>query len=143
MEQHGFVHLSSGDLLRAERNSGSKNAELINSIIEKGEMVPGDITINLIKDAMKKFGWGDKRFLIDGFPRNEDNQNGWKRILADDVNMEFVLYLECTEDLMIKRILKRASDAGENSRSDDNEETLRNRLRIFKEQSMPIVNIYS
>jgi UMP-CMP kinase len=105
VENHGFVHLSAGDLLRSERNSGSKNAELINSIIAKGEMVPGDITINLIKDAMKKAGWADKRFLIDGFPRNEDNQDGWERILADEVNMEFVLFLDCTEDLMVERIL--------------------------------------
>ena len=49
---HGFVHLSAGDLLRAERNSGSENAELINSIILKGEIVPVDITVNLIKNAM-------------------------------------------------------------------------------------------
>jgi adenylate kinase family enzyme len=40
----------------------------------KGEIVPVDITVNLIKTAMKKAGWSDKRFLIDGFPRNEDNE---------------------------------------------------------------------
>jgi len=47
---------------------------LINSIILKGEIVPVDITVNLIKTAMKNAGWSDKRFLIDGFPRNEDNE---------------------------------------------------------------------
>ena len=71
--EHGFVHLSAGDLLRAERNSGSKNAELINDIILKGEIVPVEITVNLIKAAMQGAGWSTKKFLIDGFPRNADN----------------------------------------------------------------------
>merc|ERR1712166_1415061 len=53
VSEHGFVHLSAGDLLRAERNSGSKNAELINDIILKGEIVPVEITVNLIKVAMQ------------------------------------------------------------------------------------------
>ena len=52
MNDHGFVHLSAGDLLRAERDSGSPDGELINSIIMKGEIVPVDITVNLIKKAM-------------------------------------------------------------------------------------------
>ena len=80
---------------------------------------------------MKAAGWADKRFLIDGFPRNEDNQEGWIRVMGNEVNMEFVLFLDCTEDLMVERILKRASDAGTNARNDDNEETLRKRFRVF------------
>jgi UMP-CMP kinase len=74
VEKHGFVHLSAGDLLRAERDSGSADAELINNIIKEGKIVPVDITVNLIKTAMNKAGWAEKRFLIDGFPRNEENE---------------------------------------------------------------------
>ena len=69
----GFVHLSAGDLLREERDSGSKDAELINNIIKEGKIVPVAITVNLIKKAMIKHGWRKKKYLIDGFPRNEDN----------------------------------------------------------------------
>jgi len=47
---------------------------LINNIIKEGKIVPVDITVNLIKNAMEKLGWKEKRFLIDGFPRNEDNE---------------------------------------------------------------------
>ena len=70
---YGFVHLSAGDLLRAERASGSANAELINNIIMKGEIVPVEITVNLIKKAMEENGWSQTKFLVDGFPRNQDN----------------------------------------------------------------------
>lgn len=47
---------------------------------------------------MQEAGWASKRFLIDGFPRNQDNQDGWVRVMGEDVNMEFVLFLNCTED---------------------------------------------
>ena len=70
VSEHGFVHLSAGDLLRAERDSGSPDGELINNIILEGKIVPVEITVNLIKKAMEKNGWSSKKFLIDGFPRN-------------------------------------------------------------------------
>ena len=72
MERHSYVHLSAGDLLRAERDSGSENGDLINDIIARGEIVPVEITVNLLKKAMEEAGWS-KNFLIDGFPRNQDN----------------------------------------------------------------------
>lgn len=63
---------------------------------------------------MERAGWNDKRFLIDGFPRNEDNEEGWQRLMKHDVNMGFMLFLDLSEEeLMIERILKRAEDAGD------------------------------
>lgn len=69
----GLVHLSAGDLLREERDSGSILATMINNIILEGKIVPAEITCKLLKMAMEKFGWGNKKFLIDGFPRNQEN----------------------------------------------------------------------
>lgn len=62
------MHLESGDLLKAEAKSGSKEAAIINKHFAEGSMVPGDIVINLIKKHMKEAGWASKKFLIDGFP---------------------------------------------------------------------------
>jgi UMP-CMP kinase len=56
-----------------QRDSGSEHGELINNIIKEGKIVPVAITCGLIKQAMEKAGWADKKFLVDGFPRNEDN----------------------------------------------------------------------
>merc|ERR1712113_301037 len=78
----GFIHLSAGDLLREEKASGSKDAELINKLISEGRIVPVEITVNLIKKAMEKHGWSSKKYLIDGFPRNEENYNGWNDIMG-------------------------------------------------------------
>ena len=65
-----FVHLSAGELLRKEIECGSPQGDLINSIIVKGEIVPVEITVNLLKKSMQENGWTQKKFLIDGFPRN-------------------------------------------------------------------------
>lgn len=73
VKRFGYVHLSAGDLLRAERDSGSSNGELINSYIAEGRIVPIQITCMLIKNAMERSGWDKKKYLIDGFPRSEDN----------------------------------------------------------------------
>merc|ERR1712010_75341 len=73
VEHYGFTHLSAGDLLRAERKSGSENATLINNYINEGKIVPVEITVNLIKNAMEAVLPECNRFLIDGFPRNTDN----------------------------------------------------------------------
>ena len=107
VKDYGFVHLSAGDLLRQERDSGSKDGELINGIILEGKIVPVEITVNLIKKAMQNNGWSQKKFLIDGFPRNAENQEGWVKHMGNEVDMKFVLFLECSEENMIDRINKR------------------------------------
>ncbi len=71
-----FVHLSAGDLLRAERSSGSKESALIESYIKDGRIVPVEVTCALLEKAMNNSG--KSKFLIDGFPRNADNLEGWR-----------------------------------------------------------------
>ena len=145
VQEHGFVHLSSGDLLRAERDSGSPDGELINNHILEGKMVPGDLVINLIKKAMKNAGWASKKFLIDGFPRSAENKEGWDRIMGEEVDMKFVLFLECSEDNLIERITARAEAAaliGAPAREDDNIDVMKKRFAVFREQSVPIVELY-
>jgi UMP-CMP kinase len=77
-ENYGLCHLSAGDLLREERNSGSKLADMINSYIKEGKIVPAEVTIRLLKQAMEKSG--KTKFLIDGFPRNVENLSEWLRV---------------------------------------------------------------
>lgn len=79
--EFGVVHLSAGDLLRAERNSGSSVAEEINNHIKNGSIVPVEITVGLIKKAMQaEMKKGNYLFVIDGFPRNKDNYDGWNKV---------------------------------------------------------------
>lgn len=139
VENHGFVHLSAGDLLRAERDSGSEQAQLINNIILEGKIVPVKITVGLIKKAMEQAGWEKKKFVIDGFPRNQDNVDGLNEVLGDTIEVPFVLFLDASEEAMIERIKKRGEDSG---RNDDNIEVLKKRFATLKNETMPIIEDY-
>lgn len=137
VEEFGFVHLSAGDLLRWEQKSGSKNGDLIENYIKEGNIVPVEITVSLLDKAMETNA--SKHFLIDGFPRNEDNLQGWLRLMSEKVEVRAVLFFECPEEICVKRIIHRSLSSG---RSDDNEETLRKRFKTYYNHTMPIINYY-
>jgi UMP-CMP kinase len=81
VSEFGFVHLSAGDLLREEVVSGSKNGGMIATMIKNGEIVPSVVTVNLLKNAIEKSG--KDRFLVDGFPRNEENNASWEENVCE------------------------------------------------------------
>lgn len=139
VKEFGFVHLSAGDLLREERSKpGTQYGELIENHIKNGLIVPVEITCKLIELAMEKSG--KQKFLVDGFPRNKNNLEGWNLAMADKVEILFVLFFDCSQDACVKRCLKRGAEGS--GRSDDNEESLKKRLQTFVNESMPIIDIY-
>lgn len=112
---------------------------MINQYIVEGKIVPVEITCQLLKRGMEKHGWASKRFLIDGFPRNQDNYDGWQRAMGEIVEVPFILFMDADEDTMISRIMERSKTSG---RNDDNIDSLRKRFDTFKRETMPIVNMY-
>lgn len=135
----GFVHLSAGDLLREERSKpDTKYGQLIEEHIRNGSIVPVEITCKLIEIAMQNSE--RKKFLIDGFPRNKNNLDGWNEVMCDKVELLFVLFFDCSQETCVKRCLQRG--AGGSGRSDDNEESLKKRLKTFINDSMPIIEYY-
>ena len=144
VKEFGVVHLSAGDLLRAERNSGSKDADLINNYIKEGKIVPVEITVSLIKRAMiEQMRVNNKYlFVIDGFPRNYDNLSGWNRICGGTfATVPFLLHFICKEDTMAKRILIRAQQS-KVKRKDDNLQTIKKRFKVYNESTKPVVNVF-
>ena len=138
-KEFNFVHLSAGDLLREERvKPGSKYGELIEDKIKNGLIVPVEITCSLIQAAMERSG--STKFLIDGFPRNQNNLEGWNKQMSSCVNMLFVLFFDCPEDVCVKRCLGRG--AAGSGRSDDNLESLKKRFDTYMNDTMPIVKHY-
>jgi len=137
VRDYKFVHLSAGDLLRAERNSGSKDGDLIQTYIKEGKIVPVEITVRLLEKAMNLNE--NSRFLIDGFPRNENNLSGWRNHMNGKADVKGVLFFECSEEICIQRILERGKTSG---RVDDNEESLRKRFQTFYNETMPVITYY-
>lgn len=140
--QLGWVHLSAGDLLRAERNLGGENAALIEEYITAGKIVPVVITVKLLQKAMNEFTEtaGKLNFLIDGFPRSIENWTGYQEIFGkEEKNMPLMVFFECPLEELEKRILGRAKYSG---RSDDNVESIRKRFNTYKDETMPTVEIF-
>ncbi|KAF7535901.1 hypothetical protein G7Z17_g13129 [Cylindrodendrum hubeiense] len=138
VDQYGFTHLSAGDLLRAEQERpGSQFGDLIKDYIKNGLIVPMEVTIQLLENAMtealQKTGSTKGRFLIDGFPRKMDQAVKFEETVCP---AKMVLFFDCPEDVMETRLLKRGETSG---RSDDNAESIRKRFRTFVETSMPVV----
>jgi UMP-CMP kinase len=139
---YDYEHISAGDCLRAERNNpNSENGALINDYIKRGAIVPVEITIALLLKKMKSSP--KSKFLIDGFPRNADNLTGWYNVVGDKANVEGVLFFDCSEATLTKRLLGRAEAAGANRRKDDNIESIRNRFTTYAEKTRPIIETYA
>lgn len=103
VENFGFEHLSAGDLLRAEQNSGTEIGNMIKDLIKEGKLVPSEVTVKLILKAISE-STNDK-FLIDGFPRNEENREVWDRVTG--LKPEFILFITGSEEEMERRVLSR------------------------------------
>ncbi|XP_030258445.1 UMP-CMP kinase [Sparus aurata] len=144
VEGYSYTHLSAGDLLREERaREGSQVGQLIDSHIKEGKIVPVEITIKLLRTAMEDTMQKDEkkfRFLIDGFPRNEDNLQGWNTVMEDKADVKFVLFFDCSNEVCIQRCLERGKSSG---RTDDNRESLEKRIQTYLQSTRPIVDQYA
>ncbi|KAF7547883.1 hypothetical protein G7046_g8865 [Stylonectria norvegica] len=139
--ERGFSHLSAGDLLRAEQDRpGSQFGDLIKDYIKNGLIVPMEVTVQLLENAMgdilRAAGSTKGRFLIDGFPRKLDQAEKFETSVCP---AKLVLFFDCPEDVMEARLLERGKTSG---RSDDNAESIRKRFRTFIETSMPVVDYF-
>lgn len=135
----GIEHLAAGDLLREEVEKGSPLGEKAKDIMARGELVPDDVIIGLLMPRILA-AVEAKGYLLDGFPRTVE-QAVEARKLADTAGgtPDAVVYLDAPREVLIERILARAETEG---RSDDNEETVKNRLRVFDEATHPLVEYY-
>lgn len=136
VKKYGYTHFSTGDLLREEVASGSEKGKKLTEIMERGDLVPLDTVLELLKDSMMKKLSTSKGFLIDGYPRELEQGMRFENEVAP---VNSVLYFEVADDTMVKRLLKRAETSG---RVDDNEETIKKRLKTFHNLTQPVIDHY-
>ena len=134
VEKYEFIHFGAGDLLRAESKKDTEDGKLINSLISQGKIVPVKITCSLLKKAMDEAG-KKNIFLIDGYPRNQDNIDGWNEVFGENYKLITSIILGCDEEMLEKRLLQRAQHSG---RSDDKVDVIKKRFKVYVEQSQPI-----
>ncbi|KAL3104494.1 hypothetical protein niasHT_027204 [Heterodera trifolii] len=132
VEKFGFTHLSSGDLLRVEVASGSLLGKQLKATMDAGGLVPLDTVLAIVKAAMLKKRESSNGFLIDGYPREVTQGERFEQEIQSPV---LVIYFEASDETLVKRLMGRG-------RSDDNAETIKNRLHTFVESTKPVVDHY-
>lgn len=132
-----FAHYSTGDLLRAEVASGSELGKTIDSFISKGNLVPLEVVVNAIVNAIK--GSNKKNIVIDGYPRSVEQMQELDRVLAqqDEILLKGVIEVDVSENVARERVLGRARGA------DDNNEVFNNRMKVYLEPISAIREFYS
>ncbi len=133
--------LSTGDMLRAEVASRGALGQKIESILDAGELVSDDIIIELIANCISEPEC-EKGFILDGFPRTVNQAEELDSMLTHmKRRVDHVIVLEVDEKILIDRIKNRIAET-KGARSDDNEETLKNRLAVYHRQTAPILPFY-
>jgi adenylate kinase len=130
----GYKHLSMGDLLRAEAESGSPIGSELKAIMARGELVSTALVLQIMKGAMEASG--AQKFLLDGYPRALDQAVQFEAAIGPP---SFVLSFEADEATLEARLLKRGESSG---RADDNLESIRKRFSVFTAQSEAVIKFY-
>jgi adenylate kinase len=166
-EKYDIPHISTGDIFRYNIKNQTDLGKLAKSFIDKGQLVPDDVTISIIEDRLAKDDC-KKGFLLDGFPRNISQADALEDVLKRmGTKMDLVFNLDVDDEKIIKRTIARRTckQCGEiynllykapanpkicdkcggelYQRDDDTEETISNRLKVYHEQTEPLIEYYS
>ena len=144
VEERGMIQLSTGDMLREAKDSGTEMGKIVADVMARGDLVTDEIVIGLIREKLQ----GDKAggFIFDGFPRTLAQADALGALLSEmGQSLDHVIELQVNDDVLVDRILNRAKEAvaaGGTARADDNEESLKIRLMAYYKQTSPLIGYY-
>ena len=145
VESRNMVQLSTGDMLRAARTSGTEMGNTVAGVMDRGELVTDEIVIGLIREQLEA-GGDHGGFIFDGFPRTLAQADALGELLAEmGHTLDHVIELQVNDEILVERILGRAADAvaaGGTARADDNEDSLKTRLMAYYKQTSPLIGYY-
>lgn len=134
-EKLGVPAISTGDLFRANIGQGTPLGIEAKKYIDAGDLVPAEITNNMVRERVAEPD-AAHGFLLDGFPRSVEQAKELENILQDlGVALDGVLSFVIDEDVVVRRMLARG-------RADDTEDVIRNRLRVYREETAPLLDYY-
>lgn len=138
--KYNLVHLSTGDIFRFNMKNDTELGKLAKSYIDNGDLVPDEVTINMLQDEVEKNPQA-KGFLFDGFPRTIAQAEALDKFLAGkNQGITATVALEANDEILVQRLLERGKTSG---RADDqDEEKIRNRYQEYNEKTAPLMDYY-
>ena len=144
VEERGMIQLSTGDMLREARTSGTEMGNKVAAIMDAGELVTDEIVIGLIEEKLQGDHGGG--FIFDGFPRTLAQADALGELLEKHgTSLDAVIEMRVNDDVLVGRIVNRAKEAaaaGQPVRADDNEESLKIRLMEYYKKTSPLIGYY-
>ncbi len=138
-EERGIPQIATGDMLRAAMAAGTELGRRVKPIYDRGELVPDDLIVALIRERLDEPDTA-RGFILDGFPRTIPQAEALDAMLEEiDRGIACVLEFQLDTDEAVNRLLGRAEIEG---RSDDTADVIRNRMRVYREQTEPLVAYY-
>ncbi len=138
-ETLGLPQVSTGEIFRYNLKNETDLGTLANKFMEKGELVPDDVTVAMVKDRLSQPDCEDGA-VLDGFPRTATQAEALERLLTEiGGQITIVPHIKVEPEILIARLVKRAQIEG---RSDDNEETIRTRMDVYEQQTRPLLEYY-
>lgn len=138
-EHYDIPAISTGDMFRTNIKNGTELGQKVKSIMDAGDLVPDELTDAIVADRLNQDDAADG-FLLDGYPRNMHQVQSLDEYLTEHgQTLDAVLSLDVDPQLLTERLLKRAQIEG---RSDDNEETIRNRMEVYTDLTQPLLDHY-
>lgn len=139
-EGQGIAHISTGEMLRAEVGGGSELGKRVKGIMEAGQLVPDDLIVDIIGERVKKSDCA-KGYILDGFPRTIPQAKALSEMLKKNQSkLDAVVSFEVSEQDILDRLAHRR---GAEARADDNAATQLERLRVYREQTEPLIKFYA
>ena len=143
-QERGMKQLSTGDMLRAARTSGTELGKKVAGIMDRGELVTDEIVIGLIDEQLANGSEGG--FIFDGFPRTLAQADALAELMAaKGEKLDAVVEMQVEDDTLVQRVVNRAKEAvaaGQTARADDNEESMRTRLMEYYKKTAPLIGYY-
>ncbi len=140
--KYGIKQLSTGDMLRAAVAAGTDVGKRCKEIMDRGDLVPDEIVVEIISQRVDQSDCA-KGFILDGFPRNVPQAEALDTMLSQkDLSLDVVIEIVVDEGCLLERIETRRSENPDSVRADDNAETLRKRLGVYRDQTAPLLPYY-
>jgi len=130
----GIPHISTGDMFRDHVQRGTELGTRVDSIMKEGDYVPDEITVEMLGDRIAERD-ASEGFILDGFPRTVGQVEALDGLIGRH-GLDTVVVFEVDEDALVERLLARG-------RVDDTEDTIRNRFKVYQEQTAPLLDVYN